>query len=1177
MDANLNKVSGFQKDDSRYVDEPPRDIEGSHPTNAPSQASASWPPKSTPTKSTLKALPTVRDHTTDQLGPGGDEYLPREIDDAGEKKVMPNGALHGGREYRCRTFLVPNRGDKLFMLATECARVLGYRDSYLLFNKNRSLFRIIANQTEKDYLVNQEILPFSYRSRQIAIVTARSMFRQFGSRMIVNGRRVRDDYWESKARKQGFTEADFAGEKRPGASKARDGAAAAEQNASLLGGGQVEFQGTTPFTLYRQHHEADVAAKYPGLGVSRISEIIEALWHDEKKEVRSHWERLAEETGGEREKESILKHNIGMLPGIRTYSDVETRNLHAGASRPTYDHTDGVQSAREYVETIPPSKSIRVKPRLNTTGSAYQALKYLSPEPEFSPKVDHAAESKRSNVEVWNIPDDQSAAIYSAEEQSPQADTQRAASLLEGQVSNDQWSPRLTGQVPQSRTDAFDTSGAELSRGIEGPGIFAHVLTQWSSAETVGARVNLLESLGTRRPIALPTAKGIGSRCHGWLRCEWELPSVVRELRLSQSSEVQPLLENFVTITGSHGNIECATCAQFLDKEWKEVGARALEVLSRGVSSLEKPSTKPGNSPSLNWTALIHATETHIIIEVHEEQGAQSFVDAIVWVCAAVRVNPQRQADTGKRSKLHLSKANQLLYFNAYRPVLVYGLDKLTECSDQDLEPQTRCWTGLFNTGIIACRPIERQWGAGLEIPFEMLLDLSGVENVYQVEGGIILVGFFTALVPISRDEATNSIQWHFEEIDGSSGELLKPHSLPSVLRDWYKSQDVNMLRTSKCFVGWFARANILLGTRQLVENPRNKLKWSTETKEHRQSARREGFEASGQLGFTAGPINTGLQLISTWRFHSNVQHFRRHEQYSMALRLGRGNVSVVIDSESKQVWLVPMLSLVLHLCHRYFQEVSSGQAHNPLPFANPSPDGASEAARVLECNGDVLVFGAAGNPDAENLRQLFLRINTNLLNSAATREPSNKKKLFASELMAMVTEPGRGSPLKEMKAPADAESWVGLLERVDFVGVCANIGYLIEPERPFANNCACSALPCNKYLLAAHIRCLDALAQREGCTIEHSLNRVCRLGESVFWNTENVYWTTCPAGGHDTIWNEKDKVLQQISRKEKGKGKNVPRLNEQTVVLQQHLPEDGVVVFGGDTTKRVLQSFHWN
>ncbi|MGG6498844.1 UNVERIFIED_CONTAM: chromatin structure-remodeling complex subunit RSC7, partial [Bacteroidetes bacterium 56_B9] len=69
----------------------------------------------------VKALPTVRDHTTDQLGPEGDEYIPREIDEAGETKVSKDGYPLGERKYRCRTFNVPNRGEKLFMLATECA------------------------------------------------------------------------------------------------------------------------------------------------------------------------------------------------------------------------------------------------------------------------------------------------------------------------------------------------------------------------------------------------------------------------------------------------------------------------------------------------------------------------------------------------------------------------------------------------------------------------------------------------------------------------------------------------------------------------------------------------------------------------------------------------------------------------------------------------------------------------------------------------------------------------------------------------------------------------------------------------------------------------------------------------------------------------------------------------
>ncbi|QDS74554.1 hypothetical protein FKW77_007853 [Venturia effusa] len=215
------------------------------PQQSPSQGS----PAKTPTKTAVvKALPTVRDHTTDQLNPEGDEYIPREFDENGEKKIAANGRLQDGREYKCRTFFVPNRGDKLFMLATECARVLSYRDSYLLFNKNRSLYKIIANQTEKDDLIQQEILPYSYRSRQIAIVTAKSMFRQFGSRVIQGGRRVRDDYWEAKARKQGFTEEDAAGEKRPGAQKAREAAAAAESAhvASLtLPQGQIIYSSAT--------------------------------------------------------------------------------------------------------------------------------------------------------------------------------------------------------------------------------------------------------------------------------------------------------------------------------------------------------------------------------------------------------------------------------------------------------------------------------------------------------------------------------------------------------------------------------------------------------------------------------------------------------------------------------------------------------------------------------------------------------------------------------------------------------------------------------------------------------------------------------------------------------------------------------------------------------------------
>lgn len=121
-------------------------------------------------KISKKSTAPVRDHTIDQLGSEGDEYLPSKVDPSDENKITPYGELRNGREYRCRTFRVPGRGEKLFMLGTECARVLGYRDSYQLFNRKRSLYKIIASQHEKDYLIQRGILPYS---SQIAIITAK--------------------------------------------------------------------------------------------------------------------------------------------------------------------------------------------------------------------------------------------------------------------------------------------------------------------------------------------------------------------------------------------------------------------------------------------------------------------------------------------------------------------------------------------------------------------------------------------------------------------------------------------------------------------------------------------------------------------------------------------------------------------------------------------------------------------------------------------------------------------------------------------------------------------------------------------------------------------------------------------------------------------------------------------
>jgi chromatin structure-remodeling complex protein RSC7 len=131
-------------------------------------------------------------------------------DAEGEQKVDKMGHLQGGREYRCRTFTVLGRGERLYMLSTEPARCVGFRDSYLFFTKHKRLFKIIIDDDEKRDLIDRELIPHSYKGRAIGIVTARSVFREFGAQIIVGGKRVIDDYEVTKARQDGVVEGELA-------------------------------------------------------------------------------------------------------------------------------------------------------------------------------------------------------------------------------------------------------------------------------------------------------------------------------------------------------------------------------------------------------------------------------------------------------------------------------------------------------------------------------------------------------------------------------------------------------------------------------------------------------------------------------------------------------------------------------------------------------------------------------------------------------------------------------------------------------------------------------------------------------------------------------------------------------------------------------------------------------
>ena len=130
-------------------------------------------------------------------------------DPEGEKKVDKFGHLQGGREYRVRTFTILGRGRRLYMLSTEPARCIGFRDSYLFFQKHRLLYKIIIDDEEKRDLIERSLIPHSYKGRAIGVVTARSVFREFGAKIIIGGKKVTDDYATLAALARGDVEGEM--------------------------------------------------------------------------------------------------------------------------------------------------------------------------------------------------------------------------------------------------------------------------------------------------------------------------------------------------------------------------------------------------------------------------------------------------------------------------------------------------------------------------------------------------------------------------------------------------------------------------------------------------------------------------------------------------------------------------------------------------------------------------------------------------------------------------------------------------------------------------------------------------------------------------------------------------------------------------------------------------------
>lgn len=521
---------------------------------------------------------------------------------------------------------------------------------------------------------------------------------------------------------------------------------------------------------------------------------------------------------------------------------------------------------------------------------------------------------------------------------------------------------------------------------------------------------------------------------------------------------------------------------------------------------------------------------------------------------------------------------------------------------DRGLEPykspeadSTPCWRPLFGDSVVVggfqIPPRERQ--RGLEIGFENLMSLCGIEYPLEREGRIIFVGMSTILCPVEI-YGDGSLQWHL--IVGQSPDRLQsklsnlsspisvftteivetfqklsegqqnvqPNFTQQSQRGW--SAFMDRLRETRHFLGWCKEVEVLLGTRS---GNYESVTW-TKAAEIRTS--RMPSSENWSLG-TSGKGIFGASFARTY----NIVHHRdslypfanREARFEEALRNHKEEQVILCDPEERRAWMVPFLNVLLHMIILRIKRHGHSASCDLLPFAEVGPDGAAEALTALMQSRATILHENEGRQGyhLEELTKMLLIALQNAYTAGMTRRTFMVSKLLGLELMDLVTcePPFR---LKRHRIAWSHGGWPHFARDVHLVLLCRGVGEALRPNTATLPQ-LCPAwrqLPKGADFLAASIRGLRHLALRIGFESGEYLMEGYR-----WFSPHNSFVYRCPRREHGAsdCTCEPLQRLEKVSILERIFPKFIKPSSTDLDTGKLMALEDGAVVFGHSRTLR--------
>jgi hypothetical protein len=456
------------------------------------------------------------------------------------------------------------------------------------------------------------------------------------------------------------------------------------------------------------------------------------------------------------------------------------------------------------------------------------------------------------------------------------------------------------------------------------------------------------------------------------------------------------------------------------------------------------------------------------------------------------------------------------------------------------------CWLSLFDSCVVVQSPLTPRdgFGEGLETSFDLMVSLAASEFCLEINGKLVFLGYQTVLYPVAIDG--DCAQFHLVTI--AQGQI-NPYTLD--LKNGLPEDDCSQFKTMRCFVGWCEVAHINLGTRQLAAG----VKYS-DGRDQPRLLEPDGYAILGQFG-ASSPISSIVGLQKNFRYSYHRIRFEPTDNYIRLLQDASQQSVILYDATQRRCWLVPKLSLLLHMSQIYTSRFNRGLGDR-IPYVEPHTD-AAEPIPSLEPAGETSVL--EGQATKLLFRELLFLLSTRILKTAEAVHKSGHGKLYGFEFMDVILSPDRGSCMKRLDIRSRA-TWLDLVNEVGTVIVCSDLGEAILAAEGSTRKCTmCNKVPQSRDYFTATLPCLSRLAEQRGVDLRVGGDCV-KIADKAVWKLELDPFTPCPHEGNSskTCW-ERPGLIQQVTRP---KFPHFPTLLRPAEARPtQSFPVNGAVVFG--------------